>query len=797
MNGQSRDEAGFTRVLLLINLLLLISISGFGQGAGCINGPTVVLSSSSDNTCRTTPVTIRDNTFGGSATKVTITENGDGSVSPASTSTSPFTFTYTPRNKDIGKTVIITVTTNNPSGAPCTAAKATYTLTINTNPATPEIGTITQPTCYVPSGSVLLSGLPSSGTWTLIRTPGGSSTGTGTITTVSGLAAGSYTFTVTSSGGCTSGSSQSAIINEQPASPTIPEYNINCSLGAGKAVITITSPKGTGYQYSLNNGTYQSSITFSNVANGNHSITVRNSSGCSTTGSAFSVSCGCVNPPAAPVVGTITQATCISGTGSVVLSGLPSETWTINPGDITGSSSSITISRLIPGTYFYTVTNSAGCTSVESTSVVIDAQPGIPATPAVGTITPPTCTSSVGSVVLNSLPATGTWILTRYPGTITSVGTGATTTISDLAAGVYNYTVTNASNCLSAPSANVVIPAQPVIPMAPVVENIVQPTYAVPTGSVVLTGLPSAGTWTVTRTPDEIKSTSTGTSKTISDLPEGVFAFKVTNSSGCTSTKSNEVTISTPGIPTLIITDPAAVCSPATVDLTAYEVKTGSTPGMIYTYWKDIAATIPYSTPATATVGTYYIKGTTVSGYFNIKPVIVTVDQIPVADAGPDQELELLFNTTLKADLAHDYETGVWSLISGAGEFFDATYAKTYVSGLSLGENIFLWTVTNGVCQSSEDIVIITVHDLVIQNLITPNMDGRNDYFVIRGLSTLGKTELVIFDRRGARVYKNLDYDNTWYGTDYDEKPLPDDTYFFVLKTENGKSISGYIVIRR
>ena len=29
-------------------------------------------------------------------------------------------------------------------------------------------------------------------------------------------------------------------------------------------------------------------------------------------------------------------------------------------------------------------------------------------------------------------------------------------------------------------------------------------------------------------------------------------------------------------------------------------------------------------------------------------------------------------------------------------------------------------------------------------------MDGKNDYFVFKGLETLGKTELVIFDRRGT-----------------------------------------------
>jgi gliding motility-associated-like protein len=89
------------------------------------------------------------------------------------------------------------------------------------------------------------------------------------------------------------------------------------------------------------------------------------------------------------------------------------------------------------------------------------------------------------------------------------------------------------------------------------------------------------------------------------------------------------------------------------------------------------------------------------------------------------------------------------------------------------------------------------VNDFVIPTLITPNMDGRNDYFVLGGLSTLGRSELVIFDRRGAQVYKNSDYDNSWNGVDYNKNPLPDDTYFYVLKTANGKSISGYIVIRR
>jgi len=279
----------------LVTLFLLISTASFGQ---CVNGPTVTLSSTTGNTCGTTPVTISGNTFGGSATMVTITENGAGSVSPVSTKISPFTFTYTPKSSDYGKVVTITVTTNNPSGPPCTAAKATYTLSVNAIPSTLVIGTITKPTCLIPTGSVAVSGLPLTGTWTLTRSPDGvTSTGTGTSITISGIAPGTYTFKVTSSAGCTSLVSSGFVIPAQPASPASPTQTVDCSLGPGKAVVKVTDPLGTGLTYNIDGGIFQSGTFFSNIADGTHSITVKNSSGCTTTGVSFQVLCGCVNQP--------------------------------------------------------------------------------------------------------------------------------------------------------------------------------------------------------------------------------------------------------------------------------------------------------------------------------------------------------------------------------------------------------------------------------------------------------------------------------------------------------------------
>jgi hypothetical protein len=70
-----------------------------------------------------------------------------------------------------------------------------------------------------------------------------------------------------------------------------------------------------------------------------------------------------VNPtPGVPVIGTVKPIDCNSA-GSVVLSGLPTGNWTINPGNIAGSGTSATISGLAVGSYSYSVTNQFGCVS--------------------------------------------------------------------------------------------------------------------------------------------------------------------------------------------------------------------------------------------------------------------------------------------------------------------------------------------------------------------------------------------------------------------------------------------------
>ncbi|MFV5683899.1 T9SS sorting signal type C domain-containing protein [Flavobacterium sp. GB2R13] len=100
----------------------------------------------------------------------------------------------------------------------CGSVSATGTITVNSIPTAPTFASvdITQPNCSIVTGSVVLSGLPASGTWTLTRSGTSSATisGTGTSTTISGLSVGTYYYTV-SNGTCASVASSGVTINNQ------------------------------------------------------------------------------------------------------------------------------------------------------------------------------------------------------------------------------------------------------------------------------------------------------------------------------------------------------------------------------------------------------------------------------------------------------------------------------------------------------------------------------------------------------------------------------------------------------
>src|SRR5690606_21644938 len=78
------------------------------------------------------------------------------------------------------------------------------------------------------------------------------------------------------------------------------------------------------------------------------------------------------------------------------------------------------------------------------------------------------------------------------------------------------------------------------------------------------------------------------------------------------------------------------------------------------------------------------------------------------ADAGPDQNLCLpTTSTTLAGSSITCPAVGTWTVVGGTGQFTDPNSPTTDVTGLTVGANVFRWTVSNGLCSSSSDEVTI------------------------------------------------------------------------------------------
>jgi gliding motility-associated-like protein len=81
-------------------------------------------------------------------------------------------------------------------------------------------------------------------------------------------------------------------------------------------------------------------------------------------------------------------------------------------------------------------------------------------------------------------------------------------------------------------------------------------------------------------------------------------------------------------------------------------------------------------------------------------------------------------------------------------------------------------------------------------NIITPNGDGYNDYFVTSLASVNQFVNLSVTNRWGKTVYQTDNYDNKWNGVNNNGDKLKDGTYFYTLSLKDGKkSEQGMIVI--
>jgi len=118
------------------------------------------------------------------------------------------------------------------------------------------------------------------------------------------------------------------------------------------------------------------------------------------------------------------------------------------------------------------------------------------------------------------------------------------------------------------------------------------------------------------------------------------------------------------------------------------------------------------------------------------------------------------------------------------------------------GFDQFVYLVTDSRGRTDTALVRIQIFcEVIVHNGISPNGDGMNEALTIDGIQYFPNNKLTIFNRWGNMVYDEEGYGQPgvapWGGT-WNDKDLPDGTYFYVLDLGNNEPpLSGYIQILR
>ncbi len=444
-----------------------------------------------------------------------------------------------------------------------------------TNTLTVSIGSIGGPSLTTSFTAVSCNG-GNNGTATVTATGGTTPYtylwgGGQSISTISGLTAGTYSVTVTDASTCAASTS---VIVTQPVAITATSVitNVSCYGGLNGSIAVTVNGGTSPYGYSWSNGGNTATIT--GLVEGSYIVTITDFNGCSII-KTYSVT----QPLDFSITSTITDATCFgSSDGSIVLnvSGATSP-YTYNW--ISGGNGS-TETGLQTGNYTVTITDANSCNTSQTFTVSEPSEIVITLTP-----TDASCGIANGAITSSVNGGTSPYTYSWNSGAVTSSLTG-------LSAGNYSLTVTDASSCTAENSSSIIQTSA--ISVAQSITNV--SCNGGSNGTIELT--PNGGT-----APYTYNWSSGGNGSTETGLTDGTYYVTVSDAATCTYTNSYVITE-----PTLIsntISTVNALCNGGASG-SATLVTTGGTSS--YTYLWSNGGTL--ATESNLIAGTYTVTVT-------------------------------------------------------------------------------------------------------------------------------------------------------------------------------------------
>ena len=167
-----------------------------------------------------------------------------------------------------------------------------------------------------------------------------------------------------------------------------------------------------------------------------------------------------------------------------------------------------------------------------------------------------------------------------------------------------------------------------------------------------------------------------------------------------------------------------------------------------------------------------------------IKPNLIQANPNPIADFDADPHITTMdtpiieFNDLSISDsIRNNYE---WIFGDGDSNSDNGNTAHTYTQAGDYTVELRVETINGCWDTTSANVAITEEVKLFIPNAFTPNGDGINDVFEIKG-TPIADFNLYIFDRWGAIIWSTHNYNTHWDGTNKEGNIVPSGSYIYQI----------------
>jgi gliding motility-associated-like protein len=432
-----------------------------------------------------------------------------------------------------------------------------------------------------------------------------------------GLPAGNYTMLIREGGACISNGIP-AIVSTGPALTATAAAAPTACIGVDNGSITVTpDPLFTGpFEYALDGNAFQTGNVFTNVAAGNHTVVVRNSSGCLSGNINITVPAGLTL-----LANAISTAVTCNGLADGSISVTPANgsapySYSLNGGP--GQASGL-FNGLTAGSYSIRVTDAFGCVSLAIPVTVI--QPDV-----LSALSPVRTAVTCNGAADGSIAAFPTGGTAPYSYSLDNINFQPGNTFN-VAQGVYNLYIRDVNGC-TINFTNLTI-AQPPALSGTIVSTTNATCEGGDNGTIQVAA--SGGTTAYQYSADGINFQSSN----LLNVRAGTYQVTIRDANNCTFSIPGVVVGLTDNL-TLSAVNPAPICEGSSVQLEVTSNATGYTWTPATGGLTNLFISNPVASPA---VTTTYTVIATLGNCSRPIDVTVTVLPAPQADAGSDGEI--------------------------------------------------------------------------------------------------------------------------------------------------------------